>query len=55
MARPKKMNDKDATELDWFILEQFGKKVFGKHHEISRPKLKIKKHPLQQMLNLKNL
>lgn len=38
----KKLKDKDATDLDWFMLEVFGKKMFGKHYEVTRPNKKKK-------------
>ena len=38
-----KLKDKEATELDWFLLGVFGKKIFGDHHEITRPNKKRKK------------
>lgn len=49
MPRPKKLKDKDATELDWFMLEQFGKMLFGPRHQVARPAVKLKKHLLKQM------
>lgn len=43
MSRPKKLKDKDVTELDWFLLELFCRNIFGSDHQVSRPGKKIKK------------
>jgi len=32
--KSQKITDKTATSLDWFILESFGKMLFGKSYEV---------------------
>ena len=50
MSRPKKMKDKNATALDWFFVDLFGKELFGTHYEINRPGKIIKKQ-IHELIN----
>ena len=39
-----KLKDKEATDMDWFFLEVFGKMLFGEDWEPKKPKVKRTYH-----------